>query len=409
MKIVFIVTSFWAYGELLIAKEFAENLKNNGNKVLFLIPPSHKNSLDKSFKYVSFIPNSRNINRIIMYEVQEKFKPDIVILSDFLNYSFAYRHYGITIEDLEIFKCKIATFDNFDWLLKRKCMDTYGYVSDIPKKVDINRFGDRIIACPLGNPLISCGDNEYRYSLFQSLKLFEKDEKEFLKSSMTDFVFDKKVILVSSAKWQESYINEQKVEDFIELSNQIFRKLVNRLAINNIIVFIGNEQTDNYSNNPNIRFYKSMPANEFDKFIKISDMYIGRNITSTSMIRIALSGIQCVNIENSFSSLNNELIQKLLSDLGEDVNAFDINKIYKFKMFPVGWYDFLNPLFKDNPYSEIVESCELFDSEATYNKIESLLNDQSAHQNMIERVKKFNSVLNTLMSPTDIIKQIIQN
>ena len=40
--VLFIVTSFWAYGELAIATEFARQMPGSGYRPLFLIPPSHR-------------------------------------------------------------------------------------------------------------------------------------------------------------------------------------------------------------------------------------------------------------------------------------------------------------------------------------------------------------------------------
>lgn len=406
MNVVFIITSFWAYGELLIAKEFATDLKEKGNKILFIVPPSHKNSLGKSFQYVSLIPNSRNINRIIFNEVQEKFKPDIVVLSDFLNYSFADRHYGIIKEDLEIFKCKIATFDNFDWTQKRLCMDTYGYVSDIPKKVNIEDYGDRIIVCPLGNPLLEKKEGEYRCALFNFSSFRSEEEKSMLRKKNADlYPLDKKIILVSNAKWQEKYVQNENIDEFVEFSNLIYRRVLEKLSQDNIVISVG-EKKENYSKQANIVMLDSMPAKEFDEYVKMSDLYIGKNITSTSMIRMALSGIPCVNIQNSLTKLDADKLEKLSAFL--EVDKPEVGKMYKYRMFPVGWYDFLEPIMVDNPYAEIIQSCELFEVERTYDIIRHLLYDDEMKNELVSKADQLNSIISQLMSPTDIINAIIQ-
>ena len=406
MNVAFIITSFWAYGELLIAKAFAERIQEDGNRVLFIIPPSHKKSLGGLFKCVTLIPDSRSINRIIFNEVQEKFAPDLVILSDFLNYSFADRHYGITVEDLEIFKCKIATFDNFDWNLKRTCMDTYGYISDIPKKVHIESFGDRIIACPLGAPAFEKKDGEHRFALFHASEYADQAKKQELRKEYADqYPIDKKIILVSNAKWQENYVQNENIDKFVELTNLIFSRFLLQLAETEIVISIG-EKKENAPDHPNYIRLDSMPSEEFERYVNMADLYIGRNITSTSMIRIALSGIPCVNIENSRHSLSEADMEKLSAFSGTKLTSAD--KIYKFMMFPVGWYEFLKPLMNGNPYSEIVHRCELFDVEATFDTIRNLLYDEQTKTDLFQKVQELNTLLEQLKSPSDIIKLIIQ-
>lgn len=406
MNVVFVVTSFWSYGELLIARAFAEKIKEDGNNVLFIIPPSHKKSLSNLFNYVTLIPNSRNINRIIFFEVQEEFAPDLVILSDFLNYSFADRHYGITTEDLDIFKCKIATFDNFDWNLKRTSMDTYGYVSDIPKKVHIESFGDRIIACPIGAPTLGKKEGEHRFSLFSMLDYVNQEQKLKLRKEYADkYPLDKKIILVSSAKWQQNYVQNEKIDKFVELANLIFHRILLRLAETEIVISIG-EKNGIEPSCPQYITLDSMPSNEFDQYVQMSDLYIGRNITSTSMIRIALSGIPCVNIENSKVSLSAEDLASLSEFTGMEIK--DIDKIYRFMMFPVGWYEFLKPLMDGNPYSGIVKRCELFDVESTFVAIQDVLYNEQIKVELQDRIRDMNTMLEQLQTPSDIIKLIVQ-
>lgn len=101
MKVLFIVTSFWAYGELIIAMNFAKKLAKDGHKPHFLIPPKHKRIVDQNgYKNTVLIPKAGKINRILMKDIEYSISPNLVILSDFLNYNYCEVHYGITKEDL---------------------------------------------------------------------------------------------------------------------------------------------------------------------------------------------------------------------------------------------------------------------------------------------------------------------
>ena len=97
MRLLFIVTSFWAYGELQIAMDFATGMKNAGNAVQFLIPPSHTKKVEsKGFSYQVLIPNAGKLNRILFQDIELTYQPTHIVLSDFLNYAFCERHYGVT-------------------------------------------------------------------------------------------------------------------------------------------------------------------------------------------------------------------------------------------------------------------------------------------------------------------------
>ncbi len=89
MNILFIVTSFWAYGELLIALQFAKRIQKHGFEPYFFIPSSHKKILDETnIPYSVLLPKLGNINRVLLEDYNNNYNPDFIILSDFLNYNF---------------------------------------------------------------------------------------------------------------------------------------------------------------------------------------------------------------------------------------------------------------------------------------------------------------------------------
>ncbi|SES84984.1 DUF6365 family protein [[Clostridium] polysaccharolyticum] len=404
MRVAFIVTSYWAFGELLIAIQFAEELKNLQNRVLFIIPPTHKKNVEaKGFKYVTWIPKSRKFNQIILAEVEHSFCPEVVILSDFLNYSFADKHYGILREDLDIFGGKLATFDIYNWSLERKCMDTYGFVSPIPNKVDIKDYGAKILPCPLINPENKENELGYRYSVVHKLLDTSQKNKEELRKKY-GFHVNEKIILVSYAKWQESHIQNEKVGHFIDFSGRLFDELIIQLSFYYTIICIGKE-TEGFRDYSNIHCYDSMPAKQFDEYAMTADLYIGKNMTSTSMIRLALSEIMCVNIINSIV-FPHKIEEKSFGNFNYAAELEDIH-MYKYMMLPVGWYEFLKPVFQNNPYADIVCMREQFKMNETMEVIHELLFNEQERARITERVAALKCSLEKLKSPIQIVNHII--
>lgn len=404
MRIAFIVTSYWSYGELLIAMNFGEEIKASGNEVLFIIPPSLKENVALArHRYVTLIPKVGKLNRILFTEVELKFKPQVIILSDFLNYSFAEKHYGLLPEDLNLFSGKIATFDIYNWCLSRKAMDTYGFRSSLMDKTDIKNFGEKILPCPLIDPSRVKGEGEYCYSLITNLlDTSQKHKKEMRRKY--GFGDDRKIIMVPYAKWQESHINHKKVEKFIHLSSRLFDELVIRLSKYYIILVIGKE-SNKFESYEDIYCYDSMPPEKFDEYAILSDLYIGKNMTSTSMARIAMSGIICVNIINSI--IKEENVEEI--SFGNIHFSDDLKDIYLYKyyMLPVGWYYFLKPLFKDNKYADIICMREQFKMNETMEVIHNLLSSKEKQEEIRHKVSIFNNITKELDKPSEIIKKII--
>ncbi|GAA0121928.1 MAG: hypothetical protein KID00_11145 [Clostridium argentinense] len=76
MNVAFIVTSYWAYGELLIALQFAKRIKKHGFSPYFFVPPSHEKVLkEEDILYSILFPKLGKINHILLQDYENKYKP----------------------------------------------------------------------------------------------------------------------------------------------------------------------------------------------------------------------------------------------------------------------------------------------------------------------------------------------
>lgn len=384
MKVLFIVTSFWAYGELIIAMNFAKKLAKDGHKPHFLIPPKHKRIVDQNgYKNTVLIPKAGKINRILMKDIEYSISPNLVILSDFLNYNYCEVHYGITKEDLSIFSGKIATFDNFSWELKRNGMDSYGFNSNVLKEADINLYKYKICPCPIVNQKSQFKKGHFMFSIGDNDINITDDFKKKYRNEL-NLPLDKKIILVTVALWQQVPDKYKEAAKFVEESEDLFYKLLEDLSKENLILCIG--ESNRTITNENIIKLKSMNTDEFDKYAAVSDLYLGRNLTSTSMIRVALSGIPCAIMMNS---------------------KCEGKEKYGYYMFPVGWYHFLEPVFKDNLYSKVITFLEQYEVDKNIKKINEILYNDKVKQIIGKNVEKLKSELRALKSPSEIINEIV--
>lgn len=104
------------------------------------------------------------------------------------------------------------------------------------------------------------------------------------------------------------------------------------------------------------------------------------------MIRIALSGIPCAIMMNS---------------------KYDGKNKYGYYMFPVGWYDFLKPVIKENPYSEVITFLEQYDNEENIKRVNDILYNGEIKETIMGKVEKLKLDLKKLKSPSEIIKDIV--
>lgn len=374
MKILFIVTSYWSFGEMEIAVQFAKGISNR-ESVLFWVPRKHETYVKaQGFQTVPLYFNMPKLNRIMLKNIQDSFSPDFIVLSDYLNYIFCERHYGLTLDDLEIFPGHVGCFDLYNQIGLPRRMDTYGFRGKLIElnEREINFF---IHPCPLLDASINePAENRFAVSLVDKIALRSEEEKKHAKSSL-GLPMNKKVILTTKALWQTTYKKYPKAKQFVETSEAIFRNLLAELAKDYYVVVIGAEE----KMGDGIQFLHSLPPNVFESYINSADLFLSRNIISTSFAKVILRGIEGVVLVNSHD-----------------------NEGYKCKMYPVGWYDYIAPIENGNSYFQCFEQYEMFDADASLLKIQDALETKANHESLLD----YHEQLKRLNSPQDIFLKI---
>lgn len=365
MKILFIVTSYWAIGEMEIAVQFAKGLANPQD-VLFWVPRKHENYVKtKGFQTVSLYFNMAKLNKIMLKNIQNSFTPDFVVLSDYLNYVFCEKHYGLTLDDLDYFTGTIGGFDLYNQVENPRRMDTYGFQSKL------TMFDERIKfilhPCPLlDGDVTNENKNRFAVPLVDKLTLRGEEEKENAKKAL-GINIEQKVILITNAQWQSTYRKYERAVRFVGKAERYFQAILEELSKDYYVVVIGKENENEADSN--IHYLPSVSPDTFDKYIDATDLFLSRNIISTSFAKVILKGILGIVLINS--------------SVDEDA--------YRCKMFPVGWYDYIAPLESKSLYFQCFKQYEMFEQSDCIIKIKELLcepQDQKVLKEYHEQLKK---------------------
>jgi len=369
---LFIVTSFWAFGELQIASDFASELIRLGAKVLFLIPPSHVRKIrTQSIPYRTLIPQGVTINRIILRDIEESFSPDYIILSDFLNYSFCHKHYGLTLSDLSVFSGSIGAFDLYNFASTRGKIDTYGFRAKEMSQLSLSDYAFLLQPCPVNIPALSEVNNNLRYRLFNSVSC--RSEADIARSrDSLKMKPSEKLIVMTGAVWQSSFRPYANVHKMVSAIDGVIIQMLQNLPDYVKTLWIGPRRTDMPKGMPQIQQVDSLSQQEFESCVDGADVFISMNYISTSMIRAALRGVPVVLLGNSFLKRAGESRYVTSRNPEPDILR-DIDDVYPFRMFPVGWYSFLEPVVNGNPFYRLTKRAEVFDIQSVYETIEEAI------------------------------------
>lgn len=379
MKFLFIVTSYWAYGELQIATDFAAKLLALGHKVMFLIPPSHVEKVRaNNLTYRTLIPKAAALNRILLQDIEDTFKPSFVILSDFLNYAFCETHYGLKEDDLSLFSGRIGAFDLYDFSLAGKKIDTYGFRSKEIAKLNLNKYDFSLQPCPVNQVAQVNAQICFRYRIFDGIPARTEDEYNNARTKL-GIKSSEKLVVMTGAVWQSSFKPYTQVKEMVSAVDDVIMQTIQRLPQNYQIFWVGPRHKEFQEGITQIHHIKSLQPSQFEMLVDSADVFVSTNYISTSMIRAALRGVPVVLLGNSFLKRPGEF--RSLKNYKKLDRLENINLIYPFRMFPVGWYSFLEPAVQGNSFYKLTRCIEVFDDKEVSEAVKSAAS-QSLEQSL---------------------------
>jgi len=377
----YVVTSFWAYGELQMAMDLAERQRAVGIEPILLIPPSHVElAKAKGIRYETLIPGSRKLNVMLLRDVQRRFRPSAVILADFLNYSFCERHYGLQLDDLDVFEAPVSTFDIYDFEQTGGRVDTYGFYAKNMRDISVDRYHHLLQPSPIVSPDPPRNKKIIKYPLFENLHRASAHDRDQARQHLGLSPRDR-VVLVTSAVWQQTHRSYVDVLPFIAACRAALDEILARVARDAVIVSVGASVVGEAREIPGLRRYGPLPADEFDRVAAACDLYVSNNYISTSMSRVVLKGVPTVLIQNSIAKHPDGGYTWFgRKDAAPPPLLESVDRAYPFRMYPVGWHSFLRSVVGGNDFYRIMRHTELFDIDGSVSLIEAVLRGDDAQR-----------------------------
>ncbi|GAA1038285.1 hypothetical protein GCM10009557_53880 [Virgisporangium ochraceum] len=382
----YIVTSFWSYGELQMALDLAQRQRGAGIEPVFVIPPSHvAQTRAKGFRFETLVPGSGKLNVMLLRDVRRRYEPKAVILADFLNYAFCERHYGLTLDDLDLFGVPVSGIDIYDFARSGGRVDTYGFYTKGMRGVTLDRYRRLLQPTPIVPPDPPRDDRTVRYPLFEDLDPIGARERALAREELGLGTSDR-MILVTSAAWQQRHLSYPGRMPFIAACLTALDEILARVAGDPVVVCVGTPEIGSSREIPRLRQYSHLPADEFARITAACDLYLSTNYVSTSMCRLVLKGVPTLLVQSSIARRPDGTYTwfgrpdaPLPALLGSVPNA------YPYRMFPVGWHAFLRPALKDNDFYRIMRHTELFDTDGSVARADAILRGEDADRSQRAR------------------------
>lgn len=402
MKVLFIAVSTRGYGETLIGLSLAKRLRTVGVEPYFLVERRAEPLLAHSgLPFAVLDLQMGPFAELVVDDVITSVRPDLVILSDYFTYYRVLSNlFHIDPWLIDSYDIPVVPIDIWEWEHTSFQIDVFGgsYMESSRRILDMPAYLQPVPLCHViptsakAHPFsISAGEDDVsvrtRKHLRTVLGLEEND----------------KLVVLSLAPWQ---IMDHDDADCNRIARCVPELLFHYLGALPDHVHIANvgERFACLERLPSSRVHYIPPCSpdRFNVLLGSADLFITLNIGATTLTKAVLRGIQGLVLVNSYAFRTSDDVQRFVTSraVAPDIHTTEwLHQnlpLYPFKMWPLGFDQFLRPLLANNPYTRTFATVELFDEAAVAEALTGLLFDEGIRRHMAEEQVEYRRLLSRL-------------
>ncbi len=407
LKLLFIALGYLSKGEWTIAVEFARRLPPDQFKVCFITTREGVAYVEQyQLEGLALQEHAHEANGAALDHQVLSFRPDYLIAADVYTLEHSAHWSGINFQTLRKYDVPIVSFDQYEWSSTDYMVDFYGNIRrKFPPLIEMCDY--LIRNCPLNKPQVV--NPKVALTSLYGWKRFEwrkssRDHTDQLATSK-----DEKVVFIANSKWE--YLNVSKLMSLGQLMVWMPKLLHEYLAALRkplTVIHVGPVGWD-FVTADHIRYlhFKGLPSAQFEQCLFGADLFITTNLASVTLSKAVFAGVPAAVVQNpkmlDFRSFSNSML--CYPDWFKTI-AQEIKVVYPFQVFPWGWFEFLKPVMKDNPYRDCFATLPLLERKKLIQTLERLLYDPEAIAELRGRQETYVNAMLDLPSPAEVFTSV---
>jgi hypothetical protein len=382
VRILFLAMSSAGYGETLIGLSLARQLGAAGHECRFVIDVTSEPVLRGSgFPYVSLDAAMGPLARLVVDEEVRGGQPGLIVLADYFTFCgvFAKRYkldpwfvddYGVPVVPVDIWEWSRTSFEVDVFCGKKMTVDKH--IMDYPAWLR---------PVPLCHPDPEPDPRSHPFRLGIGDERVSRRTRAHLRD-VFEIPPDGRLLMLALARWQLPDYNDDNGNRVATAVPELLTQCLAELPAGTHIVQVGQPMDGLGRLDPERTHHvPSCSPGRFNVLLGSVDAFVGLNVGATTLARAVLAGVNGVVVENSHN----------LGSAGEAVQAAeaagyragpDLRRwleralpLYPFRMWPLGFHSFLEPLLDGNPYRQAFLTAELLDQAGVVQAIGDALFD----------------------------------
>jgi hypothetical protein len=415
MKILVMATSTITVGETILGLSLANQLKGCGFNFHFIVCELSVPLLATSMHSYTMIKKEIRGHAIKYIDnTINTIRPRIIVLCDyFVHCNIFAREFSVEPWFVYKYNIPIVPIDFWQFGITDFKIDVFGnqYIEVDNHVLDMPCVMHPV---PLCSPKFSKDKRSYYFPLVGTKNKDSVASPKTIRHKLGLSDQDK-VILLSLSHWQIQRYQVKHVDKIIEGIPVLISYYLRELPDNVYVLFFGGNECDlPHFPTHRILCLTSSEVEKFESLLASVDLLLTLNLPSTALVRAAHMGINSVVLSNRHYFVNAKDIEALnenCCDLPSSFMRAWIMKylpIYPFRMWPLGWHNFLEPLVSNNPYLDTFLQVEILNERAVLEALEGLLFDSELNHDLESKREGYFAEMARMEGAAEVLTHIIR-
>lgn len=419
MKALFFAMCPSGAGETLIGLSLADQIRPLGVTSHFIIEPHARDLLDHGrrtrYAHTVLEPEMGPYARLMVDDIVRRFSPDLIVLADYFTHVGPMRRrYGMDPWFIDSYQLPVVPIDIWEW---EKTDFNIDVVHDKSFHVD-ERFGDlpaHLRPVPLAH-LARDGTGRARpFRVWAGGEAPPDRARHQLRAELGLGRHDRLVMLATAA-WQNG-VGHRVGEMYGPVHSGMSRLLacyLGQLPAQTHFLFVGQApQALDALPADRVHAISACGPRRFSALLGAADLVVSVNIAATTVTRAVMSGIPALVFGNRFRIGDSDDAAKAEAELGgltrtvREVLA-QCMPLYPFRMWPLGYRTFLEPLLTDNPFTEAVAQAEILDEPTVVADMTSILYDTDFLASALARETAYGDAVRGMPDTCEVFSETVE-
>lgn len=403
---LFLALTNGGWGETALGIRIAEDLAADGDaKITFLAHASNRMALvGTPFAQEIVTEESGKLLRLYVDAIMESEPTTAIVLSDLVTTQRFCGQHGVSSEFLGEYGVPMLAIDTWEHTVTGPTLDLF--LGD-PHALDLSLA--KISRPLLPAPILSPSPREGAYCCLPRPLHVPRRVRTHLRNNL-GIGDSEQLVLLSTAPWQHLRFASPHGNRLAAALPLLLAEYVDRLGPSVHLAHVGpkayplaEKLGDRY------HWLPPLVPLHFDELLASVDLLVSANISASTNLKAISSGIPTVVVHNSYEAREIGDLAPFLDTPSEALLQWlaAMLPIYPFRLWPLGWFQFLAPALKDNPYLDAVASVELLDERGFEETCRSLLFDRTAQQRHLDRQAEYVRALARLPRAREVVQRYV--